>query len=910
MTPSRWQQIEELYHAAQECEPSQRAAFLAQADPELRREVESLLAQQSGGTPLDHPAWEGTASLLGSTVARLPAGTQLGPYKIEGPLAAGGMGEVFRGVDTRLGRPVAVKTSREQFNERFNREARAISSLNHPHICTLYDVGPNYLVMELCEGETLAKRLKRGKLSIDDTLRYGQQIADALAAAHAKGIVHRDLKPGNIMLGKSGVKVLDFGLAKSREDVTLTGSRMVMGTPAYMAPEQREGNECDARTDVYSLGLVLYEMATGKRAEQGPPLDALPPQLTPIIERCLEPDPDNRWQSARDVSAVLALAGKSRPAVTGERTRGMRVPWVIAGLATLVVFVLSGIYLRETRHGVPDERSMRFIVPPPENVGFSDAAMPAISPDGEKLAFGGLGAEGKIRLWVRRLSSLDAEPVVGTEGVSSAFWSPDSQSIGFFAGGRLKRSNLNGSPPQVLCDASESYRPGGTWNREGSILFSSNDHDGLYRVLATGGEPSRVTALSAERGETLHAWPQFLPDGHHFIYLAQSERPENTGIYVGSLDSKVSKLVLKASGNPAYAAFPSGIGYLLSMQAATLMAQAFDPVRLELQGERFPVAARLYLPPAPASGFAAFSVSQNGVLSYRTLGQASTELVWFDRQGRRLGTVGEPANYSVPNLSPDEKKLAVTRIDPEVGTRDIWLFDLMRGTPSHFTFDPTEETNPTWSPDSTQIVFTSRQNGRGDIFRKAATGAGIAEPLLESRDLKIVESWTPDGRFILYDSRGKVWTLPVGGDRKPTAILTQDSALRVTSVSPDMRWLAYGSNNNSIGRSEIYVQNFPPSGSKWQVSTAGGDEPFWRHDGKELFYLEGKRLMAVDVATNGASFERGTPKPLFEVRLQSPGLRSHYQVAANGQKFLAVVPLESTSPPITVVTNWTAGLKQ
>ncbi len=910
MDPSRWQQIEDLYHAALECAPSERAALLARANPELRREVESLLAQDSGGTPLDHPAWEGASSLLGSTVAAVTPGTQLGPYKIEGPLAAGGMGEVFRGVDTRLGRSVAVKTSREQFSERFNREARAISALNHPHICTLYDVGPNYLVMELCEGETLAARLKRGKLSIEDTLRYGQQIADALAAAHAKGITHRDLKPGNIMISKSGVKVLDFGLAKSPKDETLTDTRMVMGTPAYMAPEQRDGKECDARTDIYSLGLVLYEMATGKRVEQGqsPLLDQLPQQLAHVIERCLAPDPDGRWQSAQDVSAELEWAAKSRPTVAGERPRRVRVPWIIAGLATLIALVLAGTYLRETSQGVPDGRSIRFSVPAPENVEFSDGALPVISPDGEKLAFGGIGADGKLRIWLRPLSSLTAEPVEGSEGVASIFWSPNSHSIGFFAGGKLKRSDLNGGPPQVLCDASESYRPGGTWNREDSILFSSNDHEGLYRVPATGGEPSRVTALSAERQETLHLWPQFLPDGQHFIYLAQSERPENTGIYIGSLDSKGSKLVLSANGNPSYAASSSGIGYLLSMQTATLMAQSLDPARLVLSGERFPVAERLFLPPAPAPGFAAFSASQNGVLAYRTLGQASTELVWFDRQGRRLETVGEPANYSVPALSPDEKTLAVTRIDPEIGTRDIWLFDLARGTPSHFTFDPTEETNPTWSPDGTQIVFTSRQNGKGDIFRKAATGAGIAEPLMESRDLKIVESWTPDGRFILYDSAGKVWTLPVSGDRKSTAILTQDSALHVSSVSPDMRWVAYAS--NSTGRDEIYVQSFPPSGGKWQVSTAGGDEPYWRHDGKELFYVEGKRLMAVDVAADGPRFQAGTPKPLFDVRLQSIGLRSRYQVAANGQKFLVVVPLESTSPPITVVTNWMAGLKR
>ena len=422
--PSRWKQIEELYHAALEREPGERAALLARAHPELRREVESLIAQQSSGTPLDHPAWEGAPSLLPSTVATLTPGTQLGPYKIEGPLASGGMGEVFRGVDTRLGRSVAVKTSREQFSERFNREARAISALNHPHICTLYDVGPNYLVMELCEGETLAARLKRGKLSIDDTLRYGQQIADALAAAHTKGIVHRDLKPGNIMISKSGVKVLDFGLAKSSQDETLTGTHMVMGTPAYMAPEQREGKECDARTDIYSLGLVLYEMATGKHTGQWqiPPLDALPPPLAHVIELCLATDPDDRWQAVRDVTKELQWAAKDQPALSDASVRSAGLRRLIAGLATILTLALGALYFQNAHQAAPDERSIRFPVPPPEKVEFSDIAMPAISPDGKRLAFGGMGVDGKVRLWVRPLSSLDAESVLGTEGGSVRFY--------------------------------------------------------------------------------------------------------------------------------------------------------------------------------------------------------------------------------------------------------------------------------------------------------------------------------------------------------------------------------------------------------------------------------------------------------------------------------------------------------
>ena len=907
MDPSRWKQIEELYHAALECEPDERAAFLARAHPGLRREVESLLAQNSGATPLDHPAWEGAGSLLASTVAALAPGTQLWPYEIEGPLAAGGMGEVFRGVDTRLGRSVAVKTSREQFSERFNREARAISSLNHPHICTLYDVGPNYLVMELCEGETLAVRLKRGKLSIQETTRYGGQIADALAAAHAKGIVHRDLKPGNIMLGKSGVKVLDFGLAKSSQDETLTGTRIVMGTPAYMAPEQRQGKECDARSDIYSLGLVLCEMSTGKRVEQGqpPPLDGIPSQLAQVIERCLAQDPDERWQSARDVAAVLKLAPQSQPTVARERPRRMWLPWGIAALATLAL-ASAVFYLYEARQAPSSQRSISFLFSPPEKVVLFGRALPAVSPDGERLIFGGIEADGKTRLWVRALSSLTAEPIPGSEGASSVFWSPDSRSVGFFAGGKLKRSDLNGSPPQILCDASDALRPVGTWSRSDVILFNSEDRPGLYRVPATGGTPTPVTVLDASRQENLHAWPQFLPDGTHFIYLVQSERPENTGIYAASLDSKLNKRVLNVSTNPSFAESPAGAGYLLFMQASSLMAQRFDAGSLEVQGHAFPVANQVSLPPSPSQGLGVFSASWNGVLAYQTLGQATTELVWFDRQGRRLGRVGEPDLYSIPALSPDEKRLVVTRMDTQIGTRDLWLFDLTRGTSSRFTFDPAQETNPIWSPNGARIAYSLFGRGNIDMYQKAATGAGNAEPLMASSEVKLIQSWTPDGRFIVYSSSGKLWALPLNGERKPIAMFSGGDG---ASVSPNNKWVAYRTLES--GRGEVYVQSFPSSGSKGQISTNGGEEPYWRRDGKELFYLEGKRLMAMEVNTDGQVFDHGVPKPLFDVRLELEGRRSRYQVAANGQKFLVVVPLESAqSPPITVVTNWIAGLKQ
>jgi DNA-binding winged helix-turn-helix (wHTH) protein/Tol biopolymer transport system component len=579
-------------------------------------------------------------------------------------------------------------------------------------------------------------------------------------------------------------------------------------------------------------------------------------------------------------------------------------PWLIAFLTTLLAVVFAVLYFRRP---TPIEASVRFFVSPPDNVVL-DPARPAVSPDASMLVFVGIDPDGKTRLWLRPFSSLAAEPVPGTEGAVSPFWSPDNRSIGFFADGKLKRSDLHGGPPQVLCDAYNRLRPAGSWSRQGVILFNSFDRRGLFQVAATGGEARPVTTLDAARQELVHAWPQFLPDSRHFIYLVQSALPENTGIYAGSLDSKERKLLINTSSLPAYAGLPSGTGYLLFMHGATLMAQAFDEKRLATTGEASPVAEDVRLPPTPIRGFAAFSVSGNSILAYQALGQAITELTWFDRDGRRLGTVGEASNYSIPALSPDEKTLAVARIDRHVGTRDLWLFELTRGAPLRFTFDAGEETNPTWSPDGKKVAFDSDQKGAFDIYQKAATGTGNAEPLLQSTSPKILEHWSPDGRFILYESDGKLWALSLDGEQKQVMLLASSGESRA-QVTPNMRWMAYQSNES--GRAEIYVQSFPSARGKWQVSTAGGEEPYWRRDGKELFYVAGKRLMAVDVKTDRQIFQWGSPKSLFEMRLEMDARRNRYQVAANGQRFLVNVPLDSTlSAPITVVTNWTAGLKR
>lgn len=646
-----------------------------------------------------------------------------------------------------------------------------------------------------------------------------------------------------------------------------------------------------------------------------------PPEIEEIIAKALANEAKDRYQNADDVTTDLRRlrevwkTGSSisslRNVHTPSRSKGRGLLWkTLAGAFTVgaVGIAWSIWHYGDPPEPAPIRSTIRFLVFPQSNVVLSDF-VPAVSPDGQKLAFGGLEPDGKTRLWVRPLSSLAAEPVPGSEGAASVFWSPDSRSVGFFAGGKLKRSDLQGGPPQILCDASDSLRPSGTWNRDGVILFNSEDHRGLYSVPASGGDARPASVLDTSRQEIFHAWPKFLRDGRHFIYLAQSKIPETTGIYVGALGSRASKLLIRTRTNPAYVGLPSGAGYLLLMRGSTLMAQPFDAGRLELQGEAFPVAEQVRLLDSPAAGFAAFSASANGVLAYRTFVQPNTELVWFDRRGRRVGTVGEPGNYSVPALSPDEKRLAVTRVDAQIGTRDLWLFDLARRNPTRFTFDPAEESNPTWSPDGNRIAFMSSAKGNLDIYQKTTTGSGRVEPLIESSEVKIIESWTPDGKFILYDSGGKQFALPLAGDRKPIFLLAVKGAESRSSISPNMKWQAYQSNES--GQTEVYVQSFPPSGGQWQISTAGGQEPYWRRDGKELFYLEGTRLMAANVQSNEQIFQAGVPQVLFELHLQVKGLRSRYQVAANGQRFLVNVPLDSNlSDPITVVSNWLAELKR
>jgi len=897
----------------------------------------------------------------------LASHTRLGPYEILEPIGAGGMGEVYRARDTRLDRTVAIKVllahvaDQPELRQRFEREARAVSSLNHPHICTLYDVGQqdgiDYLVMEHLEGEALGKRLAAGPLPVEQAMRYAVQTAEALAEAHRHGVFHRDLKPGNIMLTKSGAKLLDFGLAKvgvggrgsgvggTTLGADLTKEGTILGTLQYMAPEQLEGKEADARSDIFAFGAVLYEMFAGRKAFQGeshasvimaimasqpPPVSTLQPvapALDHLVEKCLAKDPGERWQTAQDLASELKwIAGvsmtASRVAVApaeapppAQRRASPRLWMAVAAgllLATVALAAVAIVHFRETP---PRRQTIRFEIHPPEKERFQEMA---VSPDGERLAFTTGDSTGTARLWVRPLDSLAAQPLPGSEGAYLPFWSPDSRSIAFFAGGKLKKIDLLGGPAQTLCDAQAGRS--GAWNREGVILFRPAIGP-IYRVSAAGGEARAVTAFDRSRQENTHSWPQFLPDGRHFLYTATGSVPENSAVYVASLDSKDAKRLINTNLNTAYARDASGQGYLLFARGNTLMAQAFDAGRLELAGEPFPAAENMSIGANNAGPFlAAFSVSQNGVLAYaRGGGLGMKELTWFDREGKRLSRVGEPADYSNPAFSPDEKRFAVGRVDPQANARDIWIFDLARGASSRFTFDRADDFNPTWSPDGARLAFTSIRKGHRNLYLKSAAGTTAEEPLLESDQEKAATDWSRDGRFLFFNSgepnrTDDVWAIPLEGDRKPFPVVTGSFLEQQGQLSPDGRWIAYESTES--GRDEIYVQSFhtgsSPAGGKWQVSTAGGIEPMWRRDGKELFYRAAdNKLMAVEVKPVGTAFEAGIPQPLFEMRVDAATRRSTYLPAANGQRFLVVQLLEqATSAPLTVAVNWLAGARR
>jgi eukaryotic-like serine/threonine-protein kinase len=879
----------------------------------------------------------------------LGTGTRLGPYELLSPLGKGGMGEVYRAKDTRLDRTVAIKvlpqnlSSDPQRRQRFEREARAVSALSHPHICVLYDVGHqdgiDYLVMEYIQGESLADRLSKGPLPLDQALGYAIQVADALDKAHRAGIIHRDLKPANIMLTKLGAKLLDFGLAKLRggdseavftaqsnvptEQISLTGAGTIVGTFQYMAPEQVEAGAVDARTDIFAFGAVLYEMITGRKAftgkshasliaailERDPELVSsiqpmTPPALDRLVKKCLAKDPDQRWQSAGDVADELkwiteaaSVPSVTTPGIVRGKNRE-RLTWM-AATAILLFAVIGALpfvvgYFRRT----PNETSAtRFIIPASEKQTLLN---PSISPDGRRLAYFMRG-EGKTKLWNRELESLTAQPLIDMlQWPNFSFWSPDSHYIGFFADGKLKRIEISGGAAQPIADASSPR--GASWNSDGVIIFTPDVRTPLYRVSATGGEAIQLTTLDESRQETSHRWPFFLPDGRHFLYLARSSQTENTGIYVGSLDSRDTKMIVTADSSLAY----SPPGYLLFLRDATLMAQPFDANKLEVTGKAFAVMEDVSYDDQNA--LAHFSVSGNGVLVYRTGGSQDSQLTWFDRNGKQLGTVGQPGRYGQPRLSPDEMRIVVSHAEPPAFVPDIWIIELARGAASRLTSDPAVDTAPEWSPDGSRIAFSSNREGQFNLYQRLSSGAGSDEELLKSSEPKIIYDWSGDGRFILYrirtKTRLKLWVLPLFGEGAPYRLLQTEFNETFVKLSPNGKWVAYVS--DETGRNEVYVREFQGSGDKYIVSTGGGGSPRWRWDGKEIFYASAGKIMAVDVKTVGAVFEPGVPKPLF-----ASTRAGSFDVTRDGQRFLISVPIEESSPePITVVLNWTADLKR
>ena len=786
-------------------------------------------------------------------------GTKLGRYEIRSKIGAGGMGEVYRARDTELGRDVAVKVLPSSFSadadrlQRFQQEACAAGALNHPNILSIYDVGKHdsspYVVSELLEGDTLRKRVSGTPLAQRRAIDYALQIAHGLAAAHEKGIIHRDLKPDNIFVTNDGrVKILDFGLAKltqldgnqAQTDIPTrrvdTDPGVVMGTVGYMSPEQLKGRSVDQRSDIFSFGAILYEMLSGRRAFHGESaaetmsaiLKEDPPELSetnktvsPALERlvnhCLEKNSEARFHSARDLAFALeALSGTS--VTSGETATALvsiparpksreRLAWIVAGVFLLGLLAALPFAIAYLSRAPADERVIKLSLLPPEKATMTGIVMAvAVSPDGRRLAFVA-NTNGANRLWVRSLDSLTAQLLPGTEGVSAAsapFWSPDSRFIGFAAGGKLKRIEASGGPPQTLCDASTTR--GGTWNRDGVIVFATGVSGVLYRIPATGGEPVPVTKLDQSRSDTVHRWPYFLPDGQRFLYFVRSSQTESGGIFVGSLDGKEPKRLLPGVINAVY----GPPDFLLFLRDGTLMAQRFDVDNLQLTGEPSPIAEHVAYNMGLGRG--AFSVSENGVLAYTSGSSEINQPLWFDRAGKQLGSVGTAGLYFTVWLSPDESRAAVNRVDTQTGTNDIWLFDLQRGVPSRFTTDPASDSNPLWSPDGSRIVFTSNRQGISDLYQKMASGGGNEEVLLKSDEEKWPDDWSLDGRFIIYQSfnaktKWDLWVLPMIGDRQPTKFLQTDFNEQQAQFSPDGKWLAYVSDES--GEQEVYIRDIP-----------------------------------------------------------------------------------------------------
>jgi len=818
----------------------------------------------------------------------LSRGSHVGPYEIIELIGTGGMGEVYKARDTRLNRTVAIKVLTDRFSARFEREAHAIAALNHPRICTLYDVGPDYLVMEYVEGQPL-----RGARPLEEALKLACEILDALDCAHRKGVTHRDLKPGNILMTKSGIKLLDFGLARIEGEATLTVTGAVMGTPAYMAPEQLEGKEADERADVYAFGCILYELLSGRMVAAGrEPLSH--PAVNQIVERCLAMDPDDRWQSAGDVRAALDLVRVAQPRPPPRRV------WLWAA-ASIALMAIAAFVATALKPAAAPGRVIRLSVPPPENAslgwGRSNGGH-AISPDGRLLVF---ATASPRRLWLRPLDAERASELPGTDGAYLPFWSPDGRHVGFFANGKLKRIAVpeteRPAPPLDICEAPQGR--GGTWNRQGIIVFSPGTDRPLYRVSSSGGAPVPLAPLAG--GERANYWPWFLPDGQRFLFTVFYSPPRGA-VVVGTVDGRrLTRIV----DEPSRAEFAAGDpGMLLFARNGALTAQRFDPGILQLRGEAVPLAG----PSALNRGWsnANFSVSDTGVVVYGGYSGTDRQFRWVGRGGHPIASVGEPGAYGdVFRVSPDDSRLANSRD----GVDHIWVTDITRGTPTRLTFSQYYYGMPVWSSDGNEIVFSSAQDGPANLYRKAANAGAPERRITQSDNHQTPSDWSSDG-WILYSeqsvSNRALHAVRIDG-KGPSIQLAQMTGEDFRSrFSPDSRWISYESNES--GRSEVYVQRFTGAAearpARWQITTAGGSHAQWRRDGKELFYIDlAGKLTAVPMALLADRVEPGPPQPLF-------GPVTSYEAARDGRRFLVLSETNRTLvEPITVLLNWRAALK-
>ncbi|HYB53579.1 MAG TPA: protein kinase [Thermoanaerobaculia bacterium] len=882
----------------------------------------------------------------------LTAGSRLGQYEILSPLGAGGMGEVYRARDPRLGRDVAIKVLPEQLFEdedrvaRFEREAKSLAALNHTGIATIYSfeeaAGRHLLSMELVEGDGLDTRIAAGPIPVDEALAIARQIAEALESAHEKGIVHRDLKPANVKVTPDGkVKLLDFGLAKVFEaeggpssslthSPTLTGrataAGVVLGTAAYMSPEQSRGKAVDKRADVWAFGCVLYEMLTGRRLFEGETvsdtlaavlrqeirLDQLPAgtpaSVRRVLARCLERDPKQRLHDIGDARIEIEQ-GTSVEATSDGPLRQSRLPWVITLMLLVASAALAWLLLRRPQ---PSSQVLRASIAPPAGTAFwleqNGPGPAALSPDGRQIAFTAAGEDGKVNLYVCSLETGETRALAGAEGAQYPFWSPDGLSLGFFVIGKLKTIAVAGGPALTICAAQEGK--GGSWSLAGVIVFAPNSGAPIFKVSDKGGEPAQLTRLDEKRGDDSHRHPRFLPDGRHFLYLARSQTNPGEGhaILAGSIDGEPEKLLLRSPAAVQYAS-----GRLLFLRETTLMARPFDAKRLVFTGEAVPVAERIFQP-SPQVALGVYSASQNGVLVYQTArgGEAGTRLQWFGRDGKALEAISDPGGYREVALSPDGKWAAASLRDNTTGTHDLWIFDLVRGLRSRFTFDPSDDRDPVWSPDSRTIVFSSNRKGHYDLYRKALGGTSEEDVLFASDTDKFPADWSAAGGILIFNDLAKgtdldIWELPMDGTRKPEPFLKTKFNEGAGALSPDGRWLVYFSDES--GQFEVYATSFPHAGRKWQVSTAGGVYAYWSADGQEILYQrQDGTLHAVAVGARGETLDLGQAQALFHVSGPLTA-GSTFWPTADHRRILAVSGGQEPAALLDLVVNWTAGLR-